>query len=290
MVWKSFRVQQAEHDLEVAKASATSSVAGAKVEVANARRHLLILGMTDSAIDALASKSNLASVFSLTAPISGIVVERNATIGATVGTDANLFKIIDLSSVWIDANVFEKDLERVRQGQEVKVTVPAYPGETFTGRVILISSIVNPDTRERSAPHRREVQRRGARHRQLRTRLAGGGRLAGQIAARIFHHVGRAVRERTTGRAKASHRHTNLSTACVRADLCLLQFDSQHADDHLQHPNRARRQHDVPSHFGIPFERSGNSRIHRGLWYRGAERDGDGLLHQQASQRRHGAT
>lgn len=140
-------VQQAEHDLEVAKAAATSSIAGAKVEVANARRHLLILGMTDSAIDALASKSNLASVFSLTAPISGIVVERNATIGATVGTDANLFKIIDLSSVWIDANVFEKDLERVRQGQEVKVTVPAYPGETFTGRVILISSIVNPDTR-----------------------------------------------------------------------------------------------------------------------------------------------
>jgi cobalt-zinc-cadmium efflux system membrane fusion protein len=140
-------VQQAEHDLEVAKAAATSSVAGAKVEVSNARRHLLILGMTDSAIDALANKSNLASVFSLTAPISGIVVERNATIGATVNTDANLFKIIDLSSVWIDANVFEKDLGRVRQGQEVKVTIPAYPGETFTGRVILISSVVNPDTR-----------------------------------------------------------------------------------------------------------------------------------------------
>jgi membrane fusion protein, heavy metal efflux system len=140
-------LQQAEHDLEVAKAAATSSIAGAKVAVANARRHLLILGMTDSAIDALANKSNLASVFSLTAPISGIVIERNATIGATVGTDANLFKIIDLSSVWVDANVFEKDLERVRRGQEVKVTVPAFPGKTFSGRVILISSVVNPDTR-----------------------------------------------------------------------------------------------------------------------------------------------
>lgn len=141
-------LQQAEHDLELAKATAASSVAGAKVAVTNARRHLLILGMKDSTIDALASKPNLASsVFSLTAPISGIVVERNATIGATVGSDANLFKIIDLSSVWIDANVFEKDLERVRRGQEVKVTVPAFPGSTFSGRVILISSVVDPNTR-----------------------------------------------------------------------------------------------------------------------------------------------
>jgi cobalt-zinc-cadmium efflux system membrane fusion protein len=140
-------LQQAEHDLEVAKATAASSIAGTRVAVSNARRHLLILGLKDSAIDALASKPNLASVFSLTAPISGIVVERNATIGATVGADANLFKIIDLSSVWIDANVFEKDLERVRRGQEVKVTVPAFPGSSFSGRVILISSVVDPETR-----------------------------------------------------------------------------------------------------------------------------------------------
>jgi cobalt-zinc-cadmium efflux system membrane fusion protein len=141
-------LQQAEHDLEVAKAAAVNSVASARVAVSNARRHLLILGLKDSTIDALQSKPNLASsVFSLTAPISGIVVERNATIGATVGSDANLFKIIDLSSVWIDANVFEKDLERVRRGQEVKVTVPAFPEATFSGRVILISSVVDPDTR-----------------------------------------------------------------------------------------------------------------------------------------------
>jgi cobalt-zinc-cadmium efflux system membrane fusion protein len=140
-------LQQAEHDLEVAKAAAASSIAGTRVAVSNARRHLLILGLKNSDIDALGSKSNLASVFSLTAPISGIVVERNATIGATVGSDANLFKIIDLSSVWIDANVFEKDLERVRRGQEVKVTVPAFSGSSFIGRVILVSSVVDPETR-----------------------------------------------------------------------------------------------------------------------------------------------
>jgi RND family efflux transporter MFP subunit len=108
---------------------------------------LLILGLKDSAIDALSTKTDLAAVFSLYSPIDGIVVERNATIGATVGPDANVFKIIDISRVWIDANVFEKDLERVRNGQEVKLKVPAFPNTTFSGRVILISSVVDPETR-----------------------------------------------------------------------------------------------------------------------------------------------
>jgi RND family efflux transporter MFP subunit len=141
-------VQQADHDLELSKANSASAISSAKVELSNARRHLLILGLKDSTIDGLASKPKLASsLFSLNAPISGVVVERNATIGATVGSDANLFKIIDLSSVWIDANVFEKDLQQVRLGQEVKVSVPAFPESKFTGRVILISSIVDPETR-----------------------------------------------------------------------------------------------------------------------------------------------
>src|SRR5258705_6445573 len=140
-------VEQAEHDLEMAKAAAASNLAGAKAALTSARRHLLILGLRDSDIDALASKSSLGAVFSLTSPISGVVVERNGTIGATVGADANVFKIIDISRVWIDANVFEKDLERVRRGQEVKVSVPAFPGSTFSGRVILVSSVVDPETR-----------------------------------------------------------------------------------------------------------------------------------------------
>jgi cobalt-zinc-cadmium efflux system membrane fusion protein len=140
-------LQSAEHDLELAKASAANSVASTKAALTAARRHLLILGLKESDIDALVSKPGLAAVFSLTSPIAGIVVERNATIGATVGADANLFKIIDLSRVWIDANVFEKDLERVRRGQAVKVLVPAFPESSFSGRVILINSVVDPETR-----------------------------------------------------------------------------------------------------------------------------------------------
>src|SRR5204863_8460417 len=52
-----------------------------------------------------------------------------------------------ISRVWIDANVFEKDLERVRNGQEVRLTVPAFPQSKFSGRVIFVSSVVDPESR-----------------------------------------------------------------------------------------------------------------------------------------------
>jgi cobalt-zinc-cadmium efflux system membrane fusion protein len=139
--------QAAEHDLEVAKAAGESSVASTKAALAAARRKLLILGLTRSEIDGLKGDQDLGALFSLTSPIDGIVVERSATIGATVGSDASLFKIIDSSSVWIDANVFEKDLNRVKLGQGARVSVPAVPGAVLSGKVIFISSVVDPETR-----------------------------------------------------------------------------------------------------------------------------------------------
>jgi len=140
-------LQSAEHDLEVAKATAESSIASTKAALTAARRKLTVLGMSNAAIDALSKKSDLSAVFSLNSPIDGIVVERNATIGASVDTSANLFKIIDISRVWVDANVFEKDLERVRKGQEVRLSVTAFPQAKFSGRVIFVSSVVEPDSR-----------------------------------------------------------------------------------------------------------------------------------------------
>jgi cobalt-zinc-cadmium efflux system membrane fusion protein len=155
-------LQQAEHDLAVAKSEAKSAVASARVELSNARRRLVILGLSNSAIDLLARKQTLvSSVFSLESPISGIVVERGGSIGATVGSDADLFKIIDLSSVWIDANVFEKDLGRVKVGQAVTVKVPAFPDSVYSGRVTMISSRVDPETR--TVQVRTEVPNRDGR-------------------------------------------------------------------------------------------------------------------------------
>ena len=154
-------LQAAEHDLEVAKAAGESSIASTKAALAAARRKLLVLGMTRSDIDGLKGDQDLGALFSLTSPIDGIVVERNATIGATVGPDSSLFKIIDNSSVWVDANVFEKDLDRVKLGQGSRVSVPAVPGTVFPGKVIFVSSVVDPETR--TVKVRTEVANRDGR-------------------------------------------------------------------------------------------------------------------------------
>jgi cobalt-zinc-cadmium efflux system membrane fusion protein len=154
-------LQSAEHDLQLAKATADNSIASTKAALTSARHRLLILGLTEGDIKALATKPDFAAVFSLTSPISGIVVERNATVGATVGSDANVFKIVDISSVWIDANVFEKDVARVKLGQPVNVSVTAFPGTVFTGKVILVSTVMDPETR--SLKVRTEVPNRDAR-------------------------------------------------------------------------------------------------------------------------------
>lgn len=139
--------EAADHDLQVAKSNAESSIASTKAALEAARRKLVILGLSDAEIDALKQTSSLGAVFSLNSPIDGVVVERTATIGATVGPDANVFKIVDTSSVWVDADVFEKDVARARVGQPVNLSVPAFPNETFKGRVIFISSVLDPDTR-----------------------------------------------------------------------------------------------------------------------------------------------
>lgn len=81
------------------------------------------------------------------APFSGVVVKVNAAPGAVIDTTTPLFSVADLSRVYVEAQVFEKDLGRIRTGQQTKVRFEAYPGETFTGRVISIRDILDPQTR-----------------------------------------------------------------------------------------------------------------------------------------------
>ena len=101
--------------------------------------------------------------------------------------------------------------------------------------------------------------------------------------------MGRPIRKRAASYATIVDCNSDRASARLRADLCMLQFVAQHAYDHLQHSNRARRQHNFSSHFRISFERPGHRRIHRRLWHCSAKRHGHGLLHKQAARSRHGA-
>lgn len=87
------------------------------------------------------------STFPLTAPFSGTVIDKKAVLGELARPDGALFTIADLSTVWIDADLFEKDLGKVRVGSSASVTVAAYPNDVFKGRLTYISSVMDKATR-----------------------------------------------------------------------------------------------------------------------------------------------
>ncbi len=87
------------------------------------------------------------SVFPLTAPFAGTVIEKKAVLGELVQPDASLFAVADLSTLWIESDLFEKDLGKVKVGAQAAVTVSAYPEEVFKGRLTYISSTMDKETR-----------------------------------------------------------------------------------------------------------------------------------------------
>lgn len=90
---------------------------------------------------------NGGSTFIVTAPFTGTVIEKNAVIGELASPSDVLFTVADLSEVWIEADVTEADLGKLRIGMPARVTVAAFPDMSFGGEVSYISSIVDRDTR-----------------------------------------------------------------------------------------------------------------------------------------------
>jgi len=112
----------------------------ARAQLAAATDKLRLLGVTPHG-------DRAASTFPVSAPISGTVTEKHAVLGELAKPDASLFTVINLSTLWISANVSEKDLSIVRVGAAAKVSVAAWPGQTFAGKVTYVGATVDKETR-----------------------------------------------------------------------------------------------------------------------------------------------
>jgi RND family efflux transporter MFP subunit len=115
--------------------------------VQSERSRLELLGVSASAIDALGSGSNVNATTSVPAPIDGVVTERGANVGLNVDQATPLFTVVDLSTVWIIADVYENDFSRVRVGNDATVTTAAYPGLSLRGQISYIDPQVHRETR-----------------------------------------------------------------------------------------------------------------------------------------------
>jgi RND family efflux transporter MFP subunit len=113
-------------------------------EVESARSRLRLLG---ASTDRPAGNAEESATTNVPAPIDGTVTERLANVGLNVEPTTRLFTIVDLSNVWIIADVHERDLHRVRAGARATVSANAIPGRSFEGRVGYIDPQLNAASR-----------------------------------------------------------------------------------------------------------------------------------------------
>ena len=115
--------------------------------VDSARSRLELLGVSREVVDGLSAGQSVGANTDVPAPIAGVVTERLANMGLNVDPSAKLFTVVDLSTVWIVANLYEQDFSRVRVGDRATVISAAYPELTLQGAVAYIDPLMNPDTR-----------------------------------------------------------------------------------------------------------------------------------------------
>jgi cobalt-zinc-cadmium efflux system membrane fusion protein len=130
---------------------ARQGLQAAEAAAAISRSHLLILGYRERDLDSMdpIAEAERVAYYPVRSPIDGTVIARNAPLSQHVNEETELIRIADLSTVWLRADVFEKDLEAVRGLQERSVTFATggYPGRSFTAEVFSFGDLVADETR-----------------------------------------------------------------------------------------------------------------------------------------------
>jgi cobalt-zinc-cadmium efflux system membrane fusion protein len=113
-----------------------------------ARDAVRLFGKTDEEMDRIVEKRRVDPILVVPSPISGRITARNASPGLLVqpGNAPAPFAVADVSTMWMLANVAESDSPSFQVGQDVRVSVMAYPGRVFEGRISTIGSTVDPIT------------------------------------------------------------------------------------------------------------------------------------------------
>jgi len=146
---------QKDYELSLAEQQAQQeSIRAQENTIDGLTARLRRFGITDPA-------SSEAPMTAIRAPFAGVIIRVAAAPGDVVEAGSELFSVADLSTVYVQAQVYEKDLGQVHAGQTAAINIDSYPGERFTGQVASISDLIDPQTR--TAAVRCQVANPGAR-------------------------------------------------------------------------------------------------------------------------------
>jgi RND family efflux transporter MFP subunit len=134
--------------------------ATAKAIYESTRQKLIVTGATSDELDELEASQTPKSYFFVRAPFPGTILQSKVRLGSFVQVGTELFDVADLSTLWLLADIYEKDLSRVRTGMKALVEVSAYP-DSFEGTISTIYGVVDEKTRTVKA--RVEVRNQGGK-------------------------------------------------------------------------------------------------------------------------------
>jgi len=115
--------------------------------VASARQRLKLMGVKDEQIAAMVKAGEPNIRLPIYTPLSGIVIDKVVQAGQYVNVGDTLFNIADLSTVWVEVEVYENEFPNIRIGQLVDIHSQSYPGKTFRGKVAFIYPFLDPKSR-----------------------------------------------------------------------------------------------------------------------------------------------
>ncbi len=120
----------------------------AQADVRSARQRLLLLGWAPERVDKLSwDDTALMSRITIVSPIDGEVIRKHASVGEVIQPETNLYTIADLSTVWVELSLFQKDIRQVHREQPVETICEGHAGKIFLGKVTYVGSSVAEETR-----------------------------------------------------------------------------------------------------------------------------------------------
>jgi Cu(I)/Ag(I) efflux system membrane fusion protein len=130
----------------------SSGVGGVEQERAqrvldSARDRLLLWGLAPDQVDAVLASGKIQNLMTVRSPLAGTVLEKKVQVGQYVMEGADLYRVADLSKVWLRARIFPADLPLARVGAPVEAVAEGFSGETFRGTVAFVDPVVDPATR-----------------------------------------------------------------------------------------------------------------------------------------------
>ena len=112
-----------------------------------ARSKLQLWRLTDAQINQIVQRGNVQSEVTIYSSATGVVVDRQVTVGDYVMQGQPLLSVADLSRVWVEFDAYESDLAFINTSDRISFTVPSMPGEKFSAKISFIDPVIDPQTR-----------------------------------------------------------------------------------------------------------------------------------------------